>query len=118
VDFVIKTIILIILSGPVFAHGPEFNIDYDYANQGDDWYGQSRNIEPRYDHFEEVVIPTQQGDDYCLGYQARSHAFQQGPELNRSLSSRTAYAFYYYGGTRCLLNTPAPDDLIFADGFE
>jgi len=56
---------IMLISLVVSGAGPEYRIDYDYPNQG---------------------------DDFCLGNRAQA-GFKQGPELARTQDSRTAYAF-------------------------
>ena len=112
-------VVLSLLATTVSATDTEYKVDFDYANQGDDWYGRPGLKQPHLDFPDETDITTQQGDDFCLGFNAAYVGFKQGPELTRTQTARTAYAYNYIGGTGCLFNQAEPPfDLIFADGFE
>lgn len=118
-QFIIFGAFLTGLATGVTANDTDYKIEYDYANQGDDWYGRPDLKQPHLDFSNNTNIVTQQGDDFCLGYNRAQAGFKQGPELARTQNSHTAYAFNFEGGSRCLFNQPEPPfDLIFADGFE
>ena len=116
----VTLIVILTISGITFAGGSSYRIDYDFAGHGDDWYGHSREPTPHLDYSILTDIKTQQGDDFCNGYQANLVNYSQGPELIRTQESHSSYEFLYTGGTRCLsFAPPAPKpDAIFANGFE
>lgn len=111
--------LLAMMSPLVWCADVNYKIEYDYANQGDDWYGKPGPRLAKDDFPQLTDIKTQQGDDFCYGFQPTLIAFNQGVELTRSQQSRFAYDYYFAGGSRCLFQTPEPPfDLIYADGFE
>ena len=94
-------------------------LDIDYASDDDIAYLLSGPDNTYLDFAPDSEIPSQQGDDFCFGYESSGVNFNQGPELARWENSDSTYAFNFEGGSRCLYNqTEPPFDLIFADGFE
>ncbi len=104
----------------VISSNLEYLIEYDFTGHGDNWYGHSNPSRQHLDYSQFTDIKSQQGDDFCNGYQANLVNFDQGPELLRTQDSHYQYDFLYTGGTRCLsFVPPAPlPNLIFSNGFE
>ena len=113
-------LIFIIYTPFAYTKGTPYKIEYDFAGHGDDWYGKTGPRTQRTDFYQQTDIPTQQGDDFCQGYESSLVHFEQGPELFRTQQSGSAYSFRFKGGTRCLKIDPPPPlpDLIFSNGFE
>ena len=111
------TILILVFCQNAFSLDTAYKIEFDYPGHGDDWYGHRNIREPRMDYVPYTDIKTQQGDDFCLGYEPKLVQFEQGPELVRTQKSNGSYDFYRKGGSRCIRFESLPDD-IFLDGFE
>lgn len=72
-----------------------YRLDYDYPNQGDDWYGGSEAPDSRRDYEPLDVDQAYNGDDYGVGYERLFDPFGFGPPLELFVDRYSAYEFRF-----------------------
>jgi len=72
-----------------------YRLDYDYPNQGDDWYGGFNAPDPRRDYPALDVDQAWNGDDFGMGYERMMDPFGFGPPLELFVDRHSAYEFRY-----------------------
>jgi hypothetical protein len=68
---------------------------YDYVDQGADWYADALAPNPRYDFGVPEIETFSDGSDFDLGYAIAVDSFGFGPPLDLTNSSRHEYYFVY-----------------------
>lgn len=100
---------------------------YDFQNQGDDWYGSLTSPDPRYDFPLYFIETYSDGAEFDLGYLIGTDLFGFGPPVDSTNSSLFEYIFLHGalevvpytggGGTTCVLNSECWDST-FCNGLE
>ncbi len=115
--------LLPLLMGTLFqaAHaGTGYRTDFDYSNQGDDWYGRSLP-DPRRDFPASPVDEASEGDDFGLGFEILSAAPGFGPPLASTRDASYEYRFRfgdrYTDWQECYVDANC-DDTVFCNGAE
>lgn len=85
----------LLLFAVVCSAGEVYELDYDYRDQGDDWYGRSQPGDLRADYAPLTDIPSLNGDDFGEGYDPRFARMNQGPAILRTNVRNSAYAIYF-----------------------
>jgi hypothetical protein len=98
---------------------------YDFPDQGDDWYAGESAPNPRHDFPGTDIEGLMDGQDFGLGYEIRADVLGLGPPVELTNTSQYEYAF----GLGALPEAPPPggpecyddqdcQDLQFCDGAE
>jgi len=69
--------------------------DYDYPNQGDDWYGSTAGPDSRRDYPAFILDRSWNGNDYGTGYDRLTDPFDFGPLLELIVDRYSAYEFRF-----------------------
>jgi hypothetical protein len=85
---------LLLVSGMTLADNG-YRLDYDYPNQGDDWYGGTAAPDIRRDYPALDVDAAWNGDDYGVGYDRVLDPFGFGPPLELFVGRHSSYEFRY-----------------------
>ena len=73
-----------------------YRAQYDFADQGDDWYGSIAAPDTRYDFPQSGLAPYSNGDEFDLGYESRVDRFGAGPPTE--LTRTSLYELYFKFG--------------------
>lgn len=119
--------VLLLLAVPVMAgdSGSRYEQDYDYPDQGDDWYGRRARPRPKRDFAPTVLDQILSGEDFCLGYDKFFDHLNLGAPLFRTNNRLFDYFFRFSaadsdypciqgqggaGGINCDDGNPCTDD--------
>jgi hypothetical protein len=94
-----------------------YRYTYDYAEQGDDWYGRSDGPDPGRDYPAFEMDLYSAGDDYGYGYDAAVDILSLAPPLDLTLRRHTEYHFRFFTLVGCLEALDCTDD-VFCNGEE
>ncbi|MDQ7087289.1 MAG: hypothetical protein Q9Q13_05265 [Acidobacteriota bacterium] len=91
----------------------EYQLDFDYPNQGDDWYGRVQGADFSRDYLgtEATVDTFSDGDDYGRGYDPAFASMAQNVELLRMQRQQFGYRFYFEPTAECLAAADCDDGL-------
>lgn len=92
-----------------------YDLDYDYPQQGDDWYGSGLPDSRR--DYPGTSLPFFDGDDFGVGYEASLDLLEFGPPLVRTNLQRFEYRFRFDAASECVDATECSDGL-FCNGAE
>jgi len=100
--------------------GTGYRSDYDYPDQGDDWYGRSYP-DPSRDYPPATTDLATDGDDYGVGYDRLTDRFGYGPPVEFTNLRHSAYVLRFgsapFTPPECFLDAEC-DDAVFCDGVE
>jgi hypothetical protein len=116
----------LLVSGYLLA-GSGYREQYDFADQGDDWYGSVTSPNPRFDFPQYFIETFSDGEDFGLGYMLEIDLFGFGPPLDATNTSLFEYFFRHGalevvpwsdgGGGTCVYSSDCWDS-DFCDGLE
>jgi len=72
-----------------------YSYDYDYAGQGDDWYGRPGPPDPRRDYDASAVDLASAGDDFGFGYDYGADILDKLAPLALTRQRHSEYAFRF-----------------------
>lgn len=110
-------VLLAIVCLPAAGAGTGWRLDYDYRNQGDDWYGAYGAPDSRRDHPPSPVDTFSDGDDWNQGYEAAMDVLGNGPPVDRTNTKQFEFLFRFdsHATTHCSTDTECEDGL-FCNG--
>lgn len=95
-----------------------YRMQYDFPDQGDDWYGSVTAPDPRHDFPRHSIETYSDGEEFGLGYERLVDLFGFGPPTDLTRSSLSEYVFrfgdfpvepYTGGGGGCTWNSECLD---------
>ena len=99
-------LVLLAVSAVLADNG--YRLDYDYPDQGDNWYGGFGAPDSRRDFPPLDVDQSWNGDDYGVGYERMFDPFGFGPPLELFVDRYSAYEFRFgnhpFYGYECLFD--------------
>ncbi len=112
--------VLVVLGGSAAMAGTGWNSQWDYPNQGADWYGTSRH-DARRDFAPTAVDQASDGDDYGFGYDALFDRGHAGPPVAATNAGAPEYVFRFGDriseGNKCYEAADCNDG-VFCNGAE
>jgi hypothetical protein len=72
-----------------------YRMDYDYPDQGDDWYGSSAGPDSRRDYPAIELDQSWNGNDFGAGYDRLTDPYGFGPSLDLLIDRHSAYALRF-----------------------
>ena len=103
---------MFLLSG--IAAATDYRQDYDYPNQGDDWYGRAEGADPArdFDGLGPLIDTFSNGDDFERGYDAAFAYAGQPVALLRTNRQQSRFKFLYDTTFECLIAEDCADGLV------
>ena len=87
--------LLVLLAYSAVLADNGYRLDYDYPDQGDDWYGSSAGPDSRRDYPVFDLDQSWNGNDYGAGYDRLTDPFGYGPSLDLFVDRYSAYDFRF-----------------------
>ena len=99
---------------PAGASATDYREDYDYPNQGDDWYGRLEGADPRrdYEGLAPLVDTFSDGDDFALGYDAAFAYAGRPVALLRTQRQQSLYKYLHETTFGCLAAADCSDGIV------